>query len=73
MSDRNRAAMQAMASSGMAVIRNGIRVVMDAVRIGKTIAAVKAPKDFRIEIDETCRIAVPAAACLSSIMQADSA
>jgi len=36
---------------------------MIAVRIGATFAAVKAPKDFRIEIDETCRIAVPPAAC----------
>ncbi len=36
---------------------------MIAVRIGEAIAAVKAPKDFRIEIGDTCRMAVPAAAC----------
>jgi multiple sugar transport system ATP-binding protein len=36
---------------------------MIAVRIGEAIAAVKAQKDFRIEIGETCRIAVPAACC----------
>ncbi|MCC7321412.1 MAG: ABC transporter ATP-binding protein [Rubellimicrobium sp.] len=36
---------------------------MIAVRIGQDIAAVKATKDFRIEIGETVGIAVPAAAC----------
>jgi multiple sugar transport system ATP-binding protein len=36
---------------------------MIAVRVGPDIAAVKAAKDFRVEIGETTHIAVPAAAC----------
>ncbi len=36
---------------------------MLAVRVGPDIAAVKAAKDFRIQIGDTAHIAVPAAAC----------
>jgi len=36
---------------------------MITVRIGPDIASVKAAKDFRIEIGETCRIAIPAELC----------
>jgi multiple sugar transport system ATP-binding protein len=36
---------------------------MISVRIGPDIVSVKAAKDYRIDIGETCRIAVPAAAC----------
>jgi multiple sugar transport system ATP-binding protein len=36
---------------------------MLAVRVGPDIAAVKAAKDFRVQIGDTAHIAVPAAAC----------